>query len=863
MTLAEFASYRQPNVFLLFTNIAYIAITVAIAIIGFLIVNEHADDFKANSAAAATGPTISTPCGLPTPDALRMLQALGELPGGGLEEAVSGGPDYTSWIGKIDAAVCSRVIGGVTVPSPADCNAGGGVDRYEVDYAEELLALAALMDDSSFLPMEADITTAATLATKLNLFHERACLTKRSEDGVDPFHSKQQRHAYGDFNVRITRAYLTAMPVFYSYYRDMNTCWSNANDDPFNSDCKHACHAQASLQSAAGHMNFALEGGVPTDVTIAEMTYRLLLLSLVGYHDRRYNNGACLKNTAGVDALTFCRDTVLSGYSNAGSDLSSGGSTNAMAAYATQHQAVHDYNFCSATRSGASPPPPPTPPVKIYEFKDGTTDEDYYDDACASTLQYGLFEQGRLLGIPDPTGAFVIDNRPDRSLHFFGGVIYRSLYVGKEKGTDAFNDPAVRLQLYMGYRLAGTTIWAMQTAAVAGYIGIRAAVPTLVFSLRLLGVKDLLGTVIVLMRPPAEVPVFLGMAAAVVAGYWMIWVDPASQSHYPITQDCGDWAGLSAQVPSGAYVTTWGRRRFDRNGEAQVGVLLFVFVSIFAFQQGIGRRCVPPEKRADASTRWTLSLTGSFWVTFLAMFIVMVMFAAQAGATGQKWYDEIKNNGNGVTLATDLAKDCTMAVYASFWAGGAVASSRQKWAIGNLSILWKALWATGTLALIWMPTLQASILLKNEWETAFEDGAASDEKERYQYAVVILAFSGVATAAQILLFIDVWKATPGLAVGQGSYGFLKRVKELVGRDNRARTQPTAREAATRIVNRYADRARRAREYTLDGLRRAGAFERLDASADGKSFAFLNEDANPVGVGVPAGVQRIPLLKFSS
>ena len=86
-------------------------------------------------------------------------------------------------------------------------------------------------------------------------------------------------------------------------------------------------------------------------------------------------------------------------------------------------------------------------------------------------------EQGRLFGIPDVIMPFVVDNRVHRSFHFVAWVLYTLLYTDPEKdGGLTFADPKAKLELYIAYRLASSSIWAIIVANIAGFMMVRALV---------------------------------------------------------------------------------------------------------------------------------------------------------------------------------------------------------------------------------------------------------------------------------------------------------------------------------------------------------------------------------------------------
>ena len=59
------------------------------------------------------------PCGMPTPDSMYLLQAIGALPAAGWDGA-SLEPNYKSWMKKVDRALCARVIPGAAFQPTQD-----------------------------------------------------------------------------------------------------------------------------------------------------------------------------------------------------------------------------------------------------------------------------------------------------------------------------------------------------------------------------------------------------------------------------------------------------------------------------------------------------------------------------------------------------------------------------------------------------------------------------------------------------------------------------------------------------------------------------------------------------------------------
>lgn len=773
-----YLSSRPANIFLVFTNILYLGVTLAILILGLLIVKEHAHDFTRNSFESFRGPdgsvTEPRPCGMGTPDGMKLLEGLGSVGGGGWQ-SVSLEPDYQNWMKNIDRSLCSKLVPQYDVNQISNYNEGYLSNTgAKVNDAHYLMAVSYLMDDASLRPI-VDEVVAGDLSDKVEAFETRACLTDK-EDTLEPFYPAQQLDSYGDYRVRIARAYIAAMPAFVRYHVEKADCAiPDGTSSPFDEFCTHASFIDTEMQAAAQDGAIMLEAaGVikssdPTNavtggVSLLAMVYRLLALSLAGYHDRVNNGGRCFKNDAKKTAIDFCHDALV-GIPQAFTAPAEGNHASELALvhYNDQHDLMTEVSTCRHTVS----PPPPSPAPLVFRMADadlkvgisasnpGGDDTSPWERVCAATLRYGLVEQGRLFGLPDITDEFVVDNRADQSLHFTAKLIYEGLYLNPWKSSDdVLGDPKARLEAYMAYRLASTTIWGMLTATVVGFFFLRSSVPLVVFALRFINVQGTDGNDIVLARPKPDYPTFVAVALAFLMFYWLAFIDPATQSAYYTTTDCGDWHGLGVMSASAPYVTTWGKRRFDRLGEYVIGILLLVVVGIFVFQQLIGKRFLS----AAAKTAVKKGTPTARQLAYVVVPIIIgcgieACFAIQAGLTGKKWLDASKGNDQTSEIADVLVKDCYMAVWAAFWTGGAIGCLRQKWAVNNLPRIWKLAWFGSTTFLFLMPFIQSNIYLSDEIAIAFKNGRGTADRTRNELWYATLALTCLYAAPLFL----VWK----------------------------------------------------------------------------------------------------------
>ena len=774
---------HPPNIPLLMSNVLYLALCLTTLILTVLVLHEHANDFKRNSLSRfrdpSTAGSINTPkpCGLPTPDGMYLLQALGAVPGAGWDGATLE-PNYQDWMNKINGALCNKLIPGAGAPN-TPLGDGGQCFDYGEDFVEELLALGHLLDDEGVMPNSEDYADSAKMSNKKDLLENRACTTEHDDDADDPFYSTQQYDSYGDLKARVARAYMTAMPAFSRYDKERDDCQSSANghQDPFHSLCKHACHIKSELKAAATQQHSMYRTADADNlVPFTKQVYRLLALSLAGYYDRLYNGGECFRNgqtattPVPLSAIEFCEEAMDESSAADGEQ----GLTQAVAfdRFAESSHAVKSAHECT---DADNKPPPPAPPVYRIDTGNFPTPEDSADNSigrqvCAATLEYGLIEQGRLFGIPDVIDPFVVDNRVHRSAHFVAWVVYSWLYKDLEKdGGLTFADPKAKLELYIAYRLASSSIWAIMVANVAGFMMVRALVPMIVHVLKLLGVTTGLRDEhdefkpIQLMRPQVGWLVWLTMGTTLQVVYWIMWLDPATQSHYYVSTTCEDWAGLGVQVPSGAYVTTWGKRRFDRFGEHLIGILLILTVFVLLFQHFIGKSFVDPEiqEAAKETKLGAVTRKGVVAGAMLAFaLLIQLFFIIQSATSGGKWFDGAKGDDLSSRLGEVYTKDVLMSVWAAFWNAAAIGWYRQKWAVTDLKPMYQFAWAATCVGLVWMPVLQAAVLLDRELEIAFKNGKGSADTERLAFFICILGFTAIWTVLLAFRLREVYYGVP-------------------------------------------------------------------------------------------------------
>ena len=286
-------------------------------------------------------------------------------------------------------------------------------------------------------------------------------------------YSKRLETSFGDPLTRIARAYLAAAPAFRAYQLSSTnvaftpgTCLGDL--DPFAYEtladgitkqgrCGNADYIGWVLQRAGSVDNSAgLAGTRGSTNNYAEdpleQLYALYALSVINHMDKTDNNGACFKNTDANTPHGFCEDIYPAKSSDGVTDTFAGFTLPSSTDPAlTKFGIVYDVSYyritdetistqyqCSANTVNGhalatsdpviqTPPPPPPPFVSFRGAQSkfavtiaagAITPEavrQHVIGSCAATMQYGLYDQERLFGVPDVLRPFQHDNRPENT----------------------------------------------------------------------------------------------------------------------------------------------------------------------------------------------------------------------------------------------------------------------------------------------------------------------------------------------------------------------------------------------------------------------------------------------------------------
>lgn len=838
--LKEWAAFRQPNYWYILFNGVQIVTCIAVLVIGFVCVQEARDDLSANVAFKLmdTASTVKVqPCGYPAPDMLHLLRLQGVYENQiGLPQLIE--PDYDRWNIRVQGSMCA------SDPYWTTTGNDGVRDSATSEKARLLHGLATIMGKSHLEP-----TDAGDDAHLLEI--ETAMLNDMCNTASNRSYSKRLHTAFGDPMTRIARAYLAAAPAFYRYQQSKSdptfgggSCLGDL--DPFGytatnaggqeSACSNADYITLVLQRAGSIHNSARLAGIGENTPgnngdwhagnqfvsgPLEMLYALYALSVINQYDKTDNTGACFKNAEAESAVAFCED--LYGTTNFNGYTLPAPTDPLLTVYGTTLLDVNYYRVsdepldstykCSAstvsgielatsdpaTTTSPSPSPPPFTSYRGAESKfavtvasgqiGATQVRQHVIGSCAATMQYGLYDQERLFGVPDVLQFFQHDNRPDASLHFLGGITANSYFLGPLDEADAFKRPVERLELYLAYRLASLALWGALIASVTGFFIGRSGVPLVVSVLSLIfGMKDARGVRTTIVQPSGR-SIFqdsftiLAAVVAFVAAYYTVFVDPSAQSYYPTTPKCDDFILGRKYVHSagGAYVTSWGKRRFNRYSETQIGIVL-IFMAlvpiIYTFTKvwAQTRAKLNKENRAGM-TIFTTSINAVF---LLASATIVGSQAYNCINTGNRWMEAARVSPFDTTARNDaLGRDCLAMVLMSFWVGLALSVNRASWVMNSVnSIVYKIAFFGGCVFAVWLNQISYLSLMGDEYADAFS--YPSKDEHRRNAQIIALAGSVLFTGAILIEFWSLQKELGGGGDASAAQGTtVTQMKNLV------------------------------------------------------------------------------------
>lgn len=635
-SVQRFAGSSPINIRMLLINSLLVTGCIFVMISSLESYNTALGDFERISRVVAVGDQNTTrPCGLAVPRTLYIMQSLKHVASDPFVEPTEG-PDVT----RVRNSFCGTA---------------------SITDALRIALLTSVIPESSS-DGSVDDTTENEAAVKSYL-----CACDSESVGMCS-QVQDRRGRYGDILRRITHAYILAAPAFATYI-DTNpgvggftTC--TRNKDPWSADsCPSAATVRGQLEEAAKNTMHVLSGADPgndADAVLpsyATMLYRLLALSVVEHTDRTSNGGQCFANFNNKDPIAFCDSiltpskAIVNGDRPFGVVLTSGSDNATNQLYYEQVLSSSTCGWDSNVEPSNTAPAEPS--RRDRKFGEAYEIANPVLAVCASQLEFGLMDQVRLLGLIDPISEFEHFNPyfNNSFTNFLASWGYGGLYEHHVEKASLLktHTPYNMLKLFVAYRYAMTSAWTMAAIIACGYLLAYAALPLIkLFYVRLIRrsvTSSKTGTIVV---KPAGAPEYVSLGTIILVGLWIIFVDPAANTPYPITTSCDNY------LKTGGPFETTARRA----PKGLIGLILIIMgAGLLTFVLLCRRK--PRKKRILPLKPFKL------WPMYVIIIAALGSIFVLAMIAGNDWAKESLTDQTGTD--SSLAHDLDALVTAGIW----------------------------------------------------------------------------------------------------------------------------------------------------------------------------------------------------
>ena len=183
-------------------------------------------------------------------------------------------------------------------------------------------------------------------------------------------------------------------------------------------------------------------------------------------------------------------------------------------------------------------------------------------DVCKRIHNFGLLDQERLFGIPDPDDFFAWQPRSGEGI--ISKWIYNAFYTNVISTSDTFasphlKTPYLRLMVYAIYRTCSTVIWVSFAMLISGYFVVFALAPLLVLP----SGKNVSRSSVL-----KDISSLLWCILLVIFTIWVLLIDPSLGAVYPVGQKCLT-DNIHAALGPGVFRTS---ANFPEIKEWQIGI---------------------------------------------------------------------------------------------------------------------------------------------------------------------------------------------------------------------------------------------------------------------------------------------------
>lgn len=512
------------------------------------------------------------------------------------------------------------------------------------------------------------------------------------------------------------------------------------------------------------------------------------------------------------------------------------------------------------------PPPPSAPGTPMMPLSSAVQQAVIH--SCAQNMQYGLFDQARLLGLPDTVGPFVTEPR-DPTQYTFAWIYdtFEKDYFENPVNSNAHKrDAMYRLRMYTGYELALAGLWMTLVGASFGYFIAFGAVPaifTLWSRVPFLGIRMQNGGQLTLFRPPMNRDWIAIMAsiAGLFSAFWAIAVLPYEGPHYPMTDECHDFYNAPSdgnQAHGGVYVTSLQYSDSAVSAKATPGWILLIVV-VFTWFADVGLKPIAiasdntlsEMQKADEKTFEQYNFTNTF--TMLVLGAGGIGFAVgTAIMQGNKWKDLSEMDIEvQPTAANWLAVEVRTATVTAVFYGLATGMTGQRWVLDDLTPQIRVLYYTVLVGVTFVPSLARYQLMNDKglWDKLINE---EEHREQRDLLYVQLGFavltSVVAFAGGLFMCTkEIRVATRATLARRAAANAASRNLRAITRaaEDEVRAAQQAKEEATmRKQTRAAERSRAKAAEARANAEKVRDFQReADAQAAQGARSWAGEDGS--------------------
>jgi hypothetical protein len=570
-----------------------------------------------------------------------------------------------------------------------------------------------------------------------------------------------RRDVYGDMRMRIARAYMHSNAAFVKY---ATGCWATPTP-PFSATvCGTTTAALVTTHMNAAAVDSLVAGqrDATTFPETGDMLARLLMLAAISEADRSVNAGACFGNPLALNASQLCAATYEERIGAVALFDASVSPPPAAAIVLDTRAAPYEdvmqrYGRTCGDESVATYDPPSPPPIPSFVWHE-TVGDDPAVLACTHALTFGLLDQRRLFGVPDPRDLFAVETN---WATYLSGLLYNSAglslldYAWEERQTSL----PTRLLLYAAYRLAATTALCTLAGFSLGFFAGWTGVPLFVFVVvQITGKTDVFSESKPQIRPPPGGTFWLMVLIAFIASSWAIFVEPPKHMspHYT-DQSCTARKGTSAPWATtsvGVGASEW--------WIAYTPLAVAAYAVIYATLLRGGKCNARIRLQIPRMTRIFKPVPSEATLAIVSQVLVLVFLALGAGSSGSAWFsaavEKRHTTAVGIATAELLGKDCLVLAVGSIFVGACIGGLCTRWSVAKMELVFfKVPYAAFVFGCCFFPfLLQLSLVITDDQATAGRQG--------YFWATLISqATTGVLVARSLLILAAVpWVPAGGL-----------------------------------------------------------------------------------------------------